>query len=154
MKFPFPLAGLVGLAALATACGSGEPEPTPTPEPTATPTAVVATVSGTFSLFQTRESLRTPVPLSLCAGRGGYDDIQEGMEVVVSSDGTTLAVGRFSAGVHGDVTLAYEECQFTFEVAVPEGSDFYTVKLGRRGERTYTWDELTTPGNLAFEIGR
>jgi hypothetical protein len=36
----------------------------------------------------------------------------------------------------------------------PSGFKFYTVSIGRRMERTYTWEQLTAPGALDFTLGR
>ena len=140
------------IAALAlTSCGGGGPsEPTPTPRPQ------VIHVVGTFILKQEpfRSGLfTTPTPAPSCKGRGGYSDIAPGMEVVLSADGATLAVGRFSEGKVKSVTQYQEQCEFTFEFDVPEGHAFYNVKVGRRGDRNYTFGEITSGGALDFVIG-
>lgn len=131
---------LAALAVAASACG-GEAH---------------RTIEGTFTLIDdTRDLGSAPFEGSSCQGSGGYADIAAGMDVVISSKGKTLAVARFSPGRFSKFAGATGHCLFNFTLKdVPGGRDFYEVKVGRRGTKTYTWDELTTPGQLAYEIGR
>ena len=151
----FRRSALLALCALSlVACGGASEDEAPTaiPEPEA------VQILGTFLLKQ--DALpnlgpvgRSPTPAPTCRGRGGYNDIAEGMEVVLSANGTTLDVGRFSAGKVKSVTQFQEQCEFTFLLRVPEGHEFYNVKVGRRGERNYTFAEITSSGALSFTIG-
>jgi len=109
----------------------------------------VVHVVGTFLLKQGAPPnlgprIITPTPTTSCKGRGGYNEIALGMEVLLTADGKTLSVGRFSDGKVSSLTQSQEQCEFTFELDVPEGFDFYSVKVGRRGERTYSYEEITS----------
>lgn len=149
---------------LLAACGSGDDQSTAAPSPTATPT--VAQVTGTFVLVsQTSQETTAPAVGSVCRGTGGYSDINEGMEVLLKSNGVTLDVARFSPGSLSRVDTptpprgvyavkSTTHCSFRFTLAVPPGHDFYTVTVGRRGERTYTWEEIRFPGTLSYTIGQ
>lgn len=162
------IAGAAALALAVAACG-GESEPEPTPTPTATPTPRVLRIPGELVLFgsavQDRrlEGISKPTWLGVepgeeCSGYRGYDDIAAGMEVRVEADGRILSLSRLSTGVFGDwpeKPLDYTmTCTFAFEVEVPEGHQFYTVALGRRGEHNYTWDELVSKDKLSYYLGR
>lgn len=168
MRIAYTLAAL--LAAILVACG-GDSEPEPTATATATSEPESVRVEGTFTLPDktTAVSKGDPAPRigATCVGTRGFDDIRAGMEVRLSSDGTTLDVARFGNGEMARVTerpyqspemqraqlVEYDTpCEFTFELEVPPGYEFYTVTIGRRGERTYSYDEITTPGRLAFEL--
>lgn len=146
------LAAVLSASLLIGCGGSDEPEPTPTPA------LANVHVVGTFLLKQEPPANLGPRTISptatpTCRGRGGYNDIVAGMEVVLSADGTTLSVGRFSAGKVVQLTQFQEQCEFSFEFDVPEGHDFYNVKLGRRGDRNYSFSEITSGGALEFTIG-
>lgn len=133
--------------------------PTPPPPPTATPTPpATATprgrVTGTIDLIRPAGQLNPIADKGRpCAGTGGYSDIASGMEVLLVSDGKTIGLGRLGPGQWADIGTT-ATCRFTFSITVPEGHDFYTLRLGRRGEHTYTYREITSPGALAYEIGR
>src|SRR5262245_39886263 len=104
------MSALVGIVAAAMACSGSESEP---PKPTATAGPTTLHVVGTFLLKQSVPPYVgprgvTPTPPPSCRGRGGYSDITEGMEVVLSADGTTVDVGRFSAGKVKSSTEFYE----------------------------------------------
>ncbi len=150
---------LVFFASFGFSCGGGsEPEPSPTPEPTATPSPV--SVIGTFTLIQDNVSaiatqvVPTRYPTGgACEGRGGYSDVRTGMEVLLLDGTTTVAVGRFGSGKIRSASQFENICVFTYTLEVPYGQKFYTVKIGKRGERTYTYEELTTPGALSHEMG-
>jgi len=146
------LALLVG-ATLAGCGGGGGGDNTPT----ATPPPRVVTVRGTFLLRQEPlpnlgPRLVSPTPTTTCKGRGGYSEVGPGMEVLLTADGKTLSVGRFSTGTVTSLTQFQEQCEFTFELQVPEGYEFYNVKVGRRGDRTYSWAEITTVGSLSYTL--
>ena len=141
------LIGALVAAVALTACGGSEPEPTPTPEPTATAT-VQATyrVSGTFELIYEYPDLREGDD---CHGRGGYRDLQAGFQVRLLGDGgEILDVASFGQGVIRDGA-----CFWEFALSVKDGHNFYTVET-RRGEFTYSFQEITTRGALAYSIGR
>lgn len=133
--------------------------PTPPPPPTVTPTPpATATprgrVTGTIDLIRPAGQLSPNSDKGRpCTGTGGYSDIAAGMEVLLVSDGKTIGLGRLGPGQWADIG-ATATCRFTFSITVPEGHEFYTLRLGRRGEHTYTHREITSSGALAYEIGR
>jgi len=82
-----------------------------------------------------------------CRGMSGFDDINEGTEVVVSdADGKTLAVGRLRAGeVKGG------DCVFPFIVShVPKNKQFYGVTISHRGTLIYTQQDVMQPLHLVL----
>lgn len=64
-----------------------------------------------------------------CWGRGGYDDMHEGAQVVISdASGTTVAIGTLGTGVYNG-----GRCVLPFAVPhVPLGKNFYGVAIGHR----------------------
>lgn len=78
-----------------------------------------------------------------CFGTGGYDDIRSGLGVTVrDGSGSILATGRLGRGtMDGSV-----KCIFPFEIAALPKVDFYAVEVGRRGELSYSFDELERMG--------
>lgn len=86
----------------------------------------------------------------LCQGEGGYGDLNSSTQVVVRNpDGDELA--RTELGL-GDTTSIIT-CRFEFTVELTEGEESYIFEVGDRGEISYSWDEVTTPGMVAFTIG-
>lgn len=73
-----------------------------------------------------------------CSGDGGYDDIRAGLHVTVRDQtGTVLGTGALEGG-----TPLTAWCTFTFTVDALPKADFYSVEVGRRGELTYSFEEL------------
>lgn len=70
-------------------------------------------------------------------GTGGYDDIQEGTEVVIySADGKKLALGELDAGKPDKDEEGL--CLFDFDVPdVPSGKGPYGVEVGSRGQVSF-----------------
>lgn len=153
---------MVLLVLAIAACGSGgEPEPTPSPTPspkpaTATPTPTVVTVEGSVLLASDAWGEHME-PGITCSGSGGYNDLSGGMEVRLYGDGTLVDFDRISPGVlsrqAAEKWIGVRACTFTFSLDVPEGYRFYSVELGRRGEFTYTFDEIVASEALAYTIG-
>jgi hypothetical protein len=87
-----------------------------------------------------------------CVALGGYTDIAEGTQVVISGeDGTTLAVGRLQSG---EITVGggFRSCRFYFTVPdIPPGHRFYELEVGRRGSLQYTAQDLK--GHIALTLG-
>lgn len=74
------------------------------------------------------------------SGTGGYDDISEGVSVVIyNADGKKVAAGALEAGrSEGDNGL----CVFDFKVPdVPSGDGPYGVEVGNRGQVTFKEDQ-------------
>lgn len=99
-----------------------------------------------------------------CSGTGGYDDFRAGMDVTVrDGDGSLLAAGSvrhpedidelveflIAAGESDSVSDARKwirdteriSCYLVWELDVPK-SEFYVVEIGRRGDLTFTHEEL------------
>lgn len=86
-----------------------------------------------------------------CAGEGGYSDVQGGMPITVRDAGGTV-IGSASLG-NGSTNTA-GACRFSIDVTVPR-SDFYTFALGRRGEISYSYAEMTEQGwHVYFTLGQ
>src|SRR5207248_1667275 len=70
-----------------------------------------------------------------CTGYSGYDDITAGASVTVyDSAGKVVATGLLGAGKPKSAA-----CVFPVRVlGVPEGSKFYRVEVGHRGQITVT----------------
>lgn len=122
-----------------------------TREPTATsePTPERFTIDGTFTVYDAGgihlERAGTGARTQFCAGTGGYDDIRPGVRVVVrDGDGSTLATGQLEYDAEADEATE-DECPLVFEVDVPR-SEFYAIEVGRRGELTYSFEEMETQG--------
>jgi hypothetical protein len=84
-------------------------------------------------------------PDTPCAAKSGYDDVQEGTEVVISdAAGTTLAVGQLEAGKVVRSEAGFNVCEFRFQVSgVPGGHSTYRVEISDRGDFHYNQDEMT-----------
>lgn len=84
-----------------------------------------------------------------CEGEGGYSDINASTQVVVTNENgdelarTQLGPGRIVSGT----------CQYAFDLDLREGSKTYIVAVGRRGETSYTWDEVVTPEAINLTLG-
>jgi hypothetical protein len=79
-------------------------------------------------------------PGSPCTGQGGYDDLGNGTQVVLTDEkGGTLSTGRLSPGQFDGLG-----CTFSFALEEVTRSDFYglTVGSGSRGELQYSYEEL------------
>jgi hypothetical protein len=64
-----------------------------------------------------------------CQGSGGYSDITEGAQVVITDDsGATLAITHLEPG-SGDQF----SCEFQFRSEVPSGRGYYGVQVSHRG---------------------
>lgn len=110
------------------------------------------TVHGYFTVYDTF----TGNEGSFCATSGGFSDIDLGTEVKVTDEaGKLLARGHLGVGrVSESALTGLRGCRFQFEVDVKEGSDFYRFEVARRGELSYTWDELGSQGFLVeFSLG-
>lgn len=81
-----------------------------------------------------------------CQPGGGYSDIHEGAQVVVTDAAAkTLAVGSLGPGMQDD-TGAGKTCVFSFWVNdVPVGEKFYGVEVAHRGRLQYPAARITDP---------
>jgi hypothetical protein len=95
--------------------------------------ATTHTITGSFELHDS-----SVITGPDCEGSGGYADIAVGTGVLVKDgDGKTLATSRLD----DSASTIFGICRFTFSVEVPD-APFYAVSVGRRGELTYSRDEL------------
>lgn len=85
-----------------------------------------------------------------CAGKGGFDDISEGTQVVISDkSGTTLALGQLSNSSY-DIA----DCHFDITVdSVPAGKSFYKVEVSHRGGIQFTESQLREGITLSLGDG-
>lgn len=94
-----------------------------------------------------------------CWGKGGFDDMKAGTQVVVSDPaGATIAVGSMLDGQtqYGDLEVGGEplqsSCQISFIVKnVPAGKGFYGVEVSHRGRLQYTESEARQGLKLTLE---
>jgi hypothetical protein len=91
-----------------------------------------------------------------CSATGGYGDIRQGAQVVVSdAEGTTIALGVLGAGaadLEGDGRA--RSCTWPFTVdGVPTGHAFYGVEVSKRGRIQFTERELGEPLRLSLGSG-
>jgi hypothetical protein len=94
-------------------------------------------------------------PGQLCAVDGGYADLRAGAQVVVTSEGKTLALGRLGDGKLQLPDLdewGTRSCVFPFSVQAPGGYDFYGVEVTHRGVLRYTAEQLRQP--VEMSLGR
>jgi hypothetical protein len=102
---------------------------------TTSPTATTFTVSGSMVLHDGFGADGVP-----CSGDGGYSDIAEGTQVVISDESSkTLAVGVLKAGRRD----SNGRCKFPFEVLrVPTGQSFYGIEVSHRGRLQYSESQI------------
>ncbi|MCP2327604.1 hypothetical protein HDA40_006111 [Hamadaea flava] len=119
-----------------------------TPQASASPAAPTAFMLAGTMVLSPSEFGWTRDPWN-CWGRGGYDDIREGTQVVVTdADGKTVAVGQLGKG---EPKAESTRCEFVFLIAaVPEGSQFYAVEVAHRGKVQYPRAELNSAITLSF----
>lgn len=102
-------------------------------------------ITGTFTLTDSEGFFGT---WNSCIGEGGFSDFGPGMNVTVR-DGDGSVIGSWSTR---SLTNADDEaetarsldtwCIVAFEVELTDEADFYLINVGRRGEISFTRDEL------------
>ncbi|MFZ0831771.1 MAG: DUF732 domain-containing protein [Mycobacterium sp.] len=104
-----------------------------------------ATLSGTFVLIDTKSNTDISSIASdgtSCEGTYGYSDIGRDTQVTLKNGkGEILATTVLGEGRSGDVN-----CTFSFSFPVTEGEDRYVVSVGRRGDFSYTFNQLQRQG--------
>jgi hypothetical protein len=144
-------AAIILAASLTTAgCGSTTGAEHPTPASSARP----YTVSGSITLGRGQfEWGVNGTSDTACYGRGGYDDLAAGAQVVITDPaGKTVAIGQLRTGTAtvGDDQLA-TSCDLPFTVPnVPAGLGFYGVEVSHRGRVQYP--EAQIRGLLSLTI--
>jgi hypothetical protein len=94
-------------------------------------------ITGTFALSGTQDEDYTTTDGG-CAGMNGYDDVQAGLQVTVSDQsGTVIGNGALDSGEAQE-----GGCVFRFEVNNIPVASFYKVAVGRRGEISYSLDQM------------
>lgn len=110
-------------------------------------------LSGIFTLSGYSSSSHPQGDGGFCFGKGGYDDIQTGLRVVVTNgDGKTLATGSLGESKYN---ASEYDCAFPIVITTPlPKADFYSVEVGSRGKLTYSYDEMAQRGwTVAFTLG-
>lgn len=112
----------------------------------------VLSPSGTFDVTGTMRvhgTSFTPSTGGTCLGKGGFDDLRPGAQVVI----TDAASNTVGIGALGPGKLDPAGCTFAFKVeGVPGNHDFYGVEVTHRGRVQY--DAATMRKPLALSIGR
>jgi hypothetical protein len=73
-----------------------------------------------------------------CQGTSGYDDVEPGLQVTISDQsGTVIGNGALDSGEAQEAG-----CMFRFEVNNIPVASFYKVAVGRRGEISYSIDQM------------
>lgn len=136
------LAGCGGVEQATTFATVGEELPTATPESYTIEGVFTLRDPGSILLFGAGPGARP----DSCAGNGGYDDVEPGLQVVVrDGEGSTLGTGRLAYD-HDAHEASRDVCPLVFGVPGLPRSDFYAVEVGRRGELVYSFDELEAAG--------
>lgn len=77
-----------------------------------------------------------------CDGSGGYNDIDQGAEVVIADDrGTTLTITTLDAGT----VQTDGNCQFPFTASVPAGKGYYGITVTHRGTVKFPESDMSAP---------
>jgi hypothetical protein len=101
-----------------------------------------ASVSGVFILTDSAGLNGVASDGTSCEGADGYSDVSEGTAVTVKNGkGEFLATTSLGQGTGNTA-----ECTFSFSFPVTEGEDRYVVSVGRRGEFSYTFEQLRARG--------
>jgi len=113
------------------------------------------TLNGTFTLTSDVSG-----PKSNCYGSpdSGYDDIRQGVQVLVRNDSNKiLAKGQLGKGA-GVALPGYPSlmgsCVFSFKINNVPSSNFYSIEVGHRGALTYSKKELDKKRwKVGFSLG-
>lgn len=86
-----------------------------------------------------------------CEGRGGYDDVTEGLQVLVKDgQGEAVATSRLGEGI---ANTSKTVCSFPFSIEVPDAK-FYEISVGRRGSLSYSKGDLEARDwRVEFSLG-
>lgn len=88
-----------------------------------------------------------------CTGSGGYGDIRQGTQVVITDEtGTIIATTQLGQGsADGTISVSGPAiCVFEFAVDVPTGKKFYGVEVSHRGRVQFTQDDLKKGPDLTL----
>ena len=100
------------------------------------------TITGTFTLIADPR-LDTSAEGQPCSGSGGYSDFGSGMNVTVRDDaGSIIATTNSDTAEWVQISgVGGLWCRTAFEVDA-DIVDFYSIAVGRRGELSYSFDDL------------
>lgn len=112
------------------------------PAASASPSSSTMPVSGTVTLQDGFGAEGLP-----CEGKGGYNDIREGAQVVITdAKQATLAVGALGPGKRDEK----QRCEFAFSLSAPAGHEFYGIEVSHRGRLQYPADRISRPLELTL----
>jgi hypothetical protein len=79
-----------------------------------------------------------------CYGSGGYSDISAAMPVTIKDgEGKIIATGTTGIGIRPESDeYSAVQCNFDFTVDNVPKADFYSIKVGHRGELNYSLEEM------------
>lgn len=101
-----------------------------------------ANVAGIFVLTDSLGSGAIETDGKSCRGTNGYSDVGQSSPVTVKNGaGEILATTELGPGT-GDAA----SCTFSFGFAITEGQDRYIVSFGRRGDFSYSFEQLRSHG--------
>ncbi|AQT82293.1 hypothetical protein B1R94_28195 [Mycolicibacterium litorale] len=101
-----------------------------------------AKVSGIFVLTDSLGTGAIESDGKTCRGTNGYSDVGQSSPVIVKNGtGEILATTALGPGT-GDTA----SCTFSFSFPITEGQDRYIVSFGRRGDFSYSFDQLRSQG--------
>ncbi len=107
------------------------------------------TVTGTFVLSDNAGAEGIVSDGETCQGANGYSDVNPGTIVTVKNGkGEMLATTTLGTGKGSPAT-----CTFTFTVPLTEGQDRYVLSVGRRGEFSYSFEQLVAKG-IRMQLGQ
>jgi hypothetical protein len=95
-------------------------------------------IGGTFTLTGTEGEDFLQAESAGCFGYGGYDDIEAGLQVVISNEANTV-IGN---GALGPGEITDDGCLFRFQVRDVPVAKFYNIEVGRRGKLNYSYDQM------------
>ncbi|WP_460359484.1 DUF732 domain-containing protein [Mycobacterium sp. ZZG] len=110
-----------------------------------------AAITGSFTLNDENPNRYAPaieVNGSSCTGAGGYSDVNPGTPVTVKNGKGDILTSTYLEPGKGGRYM----CTFSMTFEVTEGEDQYVVSVGRRGELSFTFDELKANG-VALVLG-
>ncbi|MCX2929357.1 DUF732 domain-containing protein [Mycobacterium sp. CVI_P3] len=101
-----------------------------------------AKISGVFVLTDSLGTGAIETDGASCRGTNGYADVGSSTPVIVKNDkGETLTTTSLGAGKSDGAN-----CTFSFSFPITEGQDRYVVSVGRRGEFSYSFEQLLARG--------
>jgi hypothetical protein len=108
-----------------------------------------ATISGVFVLSDSLGTGAIVTDEASCHGSDGYADLGGSTPVTVTNGkGEILTTASLGPGTGDSAT-----CTFSFTFPITEGQDRYVVSIGRRGEFSYSFEQLRSHG-VQVRLGR